>query len=70
MVHFAQAVLPSAEECALMMQPLAQGPQPAGALPAALPAARQALGFRGLLWLLKLGVVVAPATRQAMPQAV
>lgn len=58
MVSFADAeLLPLDEECATLLHALQAGPQPAGQLVQGLEAGRQALGFRGLAWLLKLGVI-------------
>jgi len=57
MVDFARVVLPSEDEIQSVLQTAANGPQPALALVAALPAARQAFALRSLAWLVKLGVL-------------
>jgi len=50
-------VLPSEDEIRALLQAAANGPQPAAALVAALPAARQAFALRSLAWLVKLGLL-------------
>ena len=57
MVSFAQRVLPGEAEIEAVLGQLASGPQRAELVVGALPAARRALVFRGLAWLLKMGVV-------------
>jgi glycosyltransferase involved in cell wall biosynthesis len=57
MVSFAQAILPSEEECKSLLTALEAGPQMAGELVADLPRKRQPMVLRGLVWLLKLGVL-------------
>ncbi|MBI4756644.1 MAG: glycosyltransferase family 4 protein [Betaproteobacteria bacterium] len=57
MVDFARSVLPSPQECEIVIQQLAKGPRPAAELVKPLPAARQPAVFRGLAWMVKLGVV-------------
>lgn len=61
MVDYAKAVLPSPEETAALLRAAATGPAPAAALVRDIAPARQALAFRGLVWLVKLGLLeVAP----------
>ncbi len=57
MVGFAGPVLPETVEIHLTLDGLEQGPRAAGELIGSLPAAHQDLGLRGLVWLMKLGVV-------------
>ncbi len=57
MVDFAKVVLPSEAEVQAVLQAAATGPKAALALVAAIPAERQALVFRSLAWLVKMGVL-------------
>ena len=57
MVDFAKVVLPSEAEIGSVLQAAAAGPKAAVALVAAIPAERQAVIFRSLVWLVKLGVL-------------
>jgi hypothetical protein len=57
MVDFARAVLPTADEVRLIIEVAGEGPKPAGALVEGIPAARRPFVFRGLAWLVKLGVL-------------
>ena len=59
MVDFAKVILPSAAEVEAVLQVAAAGPQPAIALVNSIPAQRQAAVFRGLVWLMKLGILRA-----------
>lgn len=56
MVNYAKAVLPSESEIEAMLQ-AAHAPTTAEALAQHLPAARQALAFRALAWLVKIHVL-------------
>jgi len=57
MVRYATAVSPSPEEVALVLQAAASGPASAASLVRDIPAKRQAAVFRGLVWLVKLGLL-------------
>lgn len=57
MVDFAKVLLPGEDEIRAVMQAAAAGPKAAVALVAAIPAERQAVIFRSLVWLVKLGVL-------------
>lgn len=57
MVDFAKVILPGEDEIRAVMQAAAAGPKAAVALVAAIPAERQAVIFRSLVWLVKLGVL-------------
>lgn len=57
MVDFAKAVLPTEAEVQAVLTAAASGPKPAVELVAAIPAERQPLVFRSLVWLMKLGVL-------------
>lgn len=57
MIEFAKVVLPSEADINTVLQTAATGPKAAVELVAAIPADRQALVFRSLVWLLKLGVL-------------
>jgi glycosyltransferase involved in cell wall biosynthesis len=57
MIDFANFVLPTEDEIAKVLTAAAKGPQAAAELIASLPAERQPFVFRGLAWLLKLGVL-------------
>jgi len=65
MVAIAPATLPDEPECAAILARLSQGPATAGALAAGLPATRRGVVFRGLAWLVKLGVVAPVHTPRA-----
>jgi glycosyltransferase involved in cell wall biosynthesis len=57
MVRYATAVMPSPAEVALVLRAAASGPAPAAALVQHIPTKRQAAVFRGLVWLVKLGLL-------------
>jgi len=57
MVDFAKAILPSEAEIQAVLSAAATGPKTAAELVADIPAERQALVFRALVWLVKLGVL-------------
>ena len=57
MVRFAQAGLLSEAEAQAVLRQLGGGPLTAHALASACPPARQKVVFRGLVWLLKLGLL-------------
>jgi len=57
MVDFAKVILPGEDEIRAVLQAAAAGPKAAVALVAAIPAERQAVIFRSLVWLVKLGVL-------------
>ncbi len=57
MVNFAKVVLPTAAEMQALLANVAAGPRPAAELLQAVPAARQAVVFRALAWLVKLGIM-------------
>lgn len=57
MVHFAAAVLPSAEDMSLVLAAAAAGASPAGQLVAAIAPQRRGHVLRMLAWLMKLGVL-------------
>ncbi|MBU3694612.1 MAG: glycosyltransferase family 4 protein [Rhodocyclaceae bacterium] len=57
MVSFAQPVLPDAAEAQQVIEALASGPRAAADVVAGIAEARRGLVFRGLVWLLKLGVL-------------
>ena len=57
MVDFAKLVLPSEDDTEALLRGLADGGQTAETLLGALPAERRAAALRGLVWLMKLGVV-------------
>jgi len=59
MVAFATLVMPDKEECRAVLHRLASGPMTAGDLVAAVPPGRRPYVFRGLVWLLKLGILAA-----------
>lgn len=57
MVDFAKVVLPTKEEVATVLAAAAVGPRAAAELVTEIPNERQAFVFRGLGWLMKLGVL-------------
>ena len=57
MVSYAQEIMPEAAECQALIAQLTQGPVAAGALLHDVTPARQAIVFRALAWLVKLGVL-------------
>ena len=57
MVDFAKLVLPSEDDTEALLRGLADGGQTAETLLGALPAERRAAALRGLVWLMKMGVV-------------
>lgn len=57
MVRFARAVLPAPDELRAVLTQAASGPQTAEALVADIPRARRAIVSRGLLWLVKMGLL-------------
>jgi glycosyltransferase involved in cell wall biosynthesis len=57
MVRYARQVLPEESEVFALLEGLERGPRRAGQLIARLPAQRQAAALRGLVWLMKLGLV-------------
>jgi len=57
MVGFAKVVLPSEAEVLALLSGLERGPRRAGQLVEPLPEARRAAAFRGLAWLMKLGLL-------------
>ncbi len=57
MVAFAKAVLPSEAEVLTLLGGLERGPRQAGRLVEPVPEARRAAAFRGLVWLMKLGLL-------------
>jgi len=57
MVRFARAVLPTPDELRAVLTQAASGPQTAEALVTDIPRARRAIVSRGLLWLVKMGVL-------------
>jgi alpha-maltose-1-phosphate synthase len=57
MVRFARAVLPAPDELRAVLTQAASGQQTAEALVADIPRARRAIVSRGLLWLVKMGVL-------------
>ncbi len=57
MVDYAQAVLPSDDDCGRIIQKLKAGPCPASKLVAEFPPERRAVVFRGLLWMIKMGAL-------------
>jgi alpha-maltose-1-phosphate synthase len=71
MVSFATSILPSEAECLGLLTCLQSGPQTAAELLVGLEARRQPIVMRGLVWLLKLGVLrvveAAPNEAEAIP---
>jgi len=59
MVNFANEVLPSRDEVRAVMEAAAYGPRPAVELIQSIPPQRQAVVFRALAWLMKLGLLRA-----------
>jgi hypothetical protein len=59
MVRFARAVLPAPDELRAVLTQAASGPQTAEALASDIPRGRRAVVSRGLLWLVKMGVLVS-----------
>jgi starch synthase len=57
MVDFAKVILPSDVEIKVVLQAAASGPKAAVELIAGIPAERQPIVFRSLVWLVKLGVM-------------
>ena len=57
MVRFARAVLPAPDELRAVLTQAASGQQTAEALVTDIPRARRAIVSRGLLWLVKMGVL-------------
>jgi hypothetical protein len=57
MVRFARAVLPAPDELRAVLTQAASGPQAADVLVADIPRSRRAIVSRGLLWLVKMGVL-------------
>lgn len=62
MVNFARDVLPSLDEVGLVLEASSQTPRPAVDLVRAIPAERQAVVFRALTWLVKLGILRPTST--------
>ena len=58
-MSFAKLVLPTQAEVQAVFNGLAAGTKTAAELIQPVPAARQAFGFRALVWLVKLGVLRA-----------
>ena len=56
-VRFAEIIMPTEQEIAAVLDALAEGPRPASDTVAAIPQERRTAVFRGLAWLLKLGVL-------------
>lgn len=56
-VDFAKAILPNEDEIRAVLQAAAAGPKAALDLVARIPAEGQAVIFRSLVWLVKLGVM-------------
>jgi glycosyltransferase involved in cell wall biosynthesis len=70
MVSFAKQVLPAEAEVLALLGGLERGPRRAGQLVERLPEPRRAAAFRGLAWLMKLGVVrltAAPPEPESPP---
>jgi hypothetical protein len=61
MVDFARLVLPSEADTQVLLHGLSKGGQTADRLVAALPAERRTAALRGLVWLMKMGVVSSTA---------
>jgi len=57
MIDFAKVVLPSDAEMGSVLRAAARGPKAAVELVADIPVERQAVVFRSLVWLVKLGVL-------------
>lgn len=57
MVNFANQVLPTEDECQVVLDELSKGIMSAADIIKVIPADRQAFVFRALAWLLKLGVI-------------
>ncbi len=62
MVNFAAMLLPTDAEIGNVLAAVASGPAPAAVLVQGLPQPRQASVFRGLAWLVKLGILKSPIT--------
>lgn len=65
MVNFAKQVLPDPQEVQTILQTAASGPATALELVQGIPAERQTLVFRSLVWLVKLGVLQMHDQEQA-----
>lgn len=61
MIDFAKAVLPTEGEIGVVLNAAAAGPRPAGELIMEISVERQALVFRTLAWLVKLGILKVSA---------
>jgi len=57
MVEFASRLLPTPDEAKSLLVACADGPKSAAALVAGLPPPRRRIAFRGLAWLIKMGVL-------------
>jgi hypothetical protein len=57
MVEFAKTVLPGNAEVRTLLTAAAAGTKTAGELVSNIPAERQAFVFRGIAWLVKLGIL-------------
>ena len=57
MVSYARGIMPSEADLCAMLEQAFNKVVPAQTLVAALPTERQALGLRGLAWMVKLGLL-------------